>query len=268
MSDIMGVMNNYDPTKPIILGLAGKAATGKTSVAEAIVPKAQISFSDSNIEWDHIFFALPLYEMATVKRTILGLRQRERQLYSLHSIVYDLFGGSPIGNMPDYESLIQLVRDIYTLPIDDEDRKPRSFLQKAGDLCREIDPDCFAKWAINKSKALYRKANDLSYDTGQEVGPFCVIVSDVRFVNEAEHILAQPNGVVVCYEASDDIRDSRILKRDGIHMTDEQKSHKSEQQIDDIKKMSSLVMNTDNMSIQDQTSATVNVITSLVGMYA
>ena len=28
---------------PIILGLAGKAATGKTSVAEHIVPKAQIN---------------------------------------------------------------------------------------------------------------------------------------------------------------------------------------------------------------------------------
>lgn len=262
------MINTFDSTQPIILGLAGKAATGKTSVAEAIVPKAKISFSDSEVEWDHIFFALPLYEMATVKRSILGLRQRERQLYSLHSIVYELFGGSPIGGMPDYEVLIQLVRDIYTLPIESEDRKPRSFLQKAGDLCREVDPDCFAKWAINKAKSLYRQHDSDCYDIGEETSPFCVIISDVRFVNEAEHILSQPNGILVCYEASDNVRDSRILKRDGIHMTEEQKNHKSEQQIDIIKNMASLVINTDEMSIVDQTSATINVINSLVGSYA
>lgn len=262
------MIKTFDPTQPIILGLAGKAATGKTSVAEAIVPKARITDSDSNIEWDHIFFALPLYEMATVKRTILGLRQRDRQLYSLHSIVYELFGGSPIGGVPDYEILINLVRDIYTLQIEPEDRKPRSFLQKAGDLCREVDPDCFAKWAINKSKSLYRKHDTTSYDVGEETSPFCVVISDVRFVNEAEHILAQPNGVLVCYEASDDVRDNRILKRDGIHMTDEQKNHKSEQQIDLIKEMASLVINTDDMSIQDQTYVTIDVVNSLVGIHA
>lgn len=261
-------MKNYDPNEPIILGLAGKAATGKTSVAEAIVPKAQITTSNLNTEWDHIFFALPLYEMATVKRTILGLRQRDRQLYSLHSIIYDLFGGSPIGGVPDYEQLIQLVRDIYTLPIESEDRKPRSFLQKAGDLCRELDPDCFAKWAIAKAKSLYRLHDNGSYDIGQETSPLCVIISDVRFINEAEHILAQPNGILVCYEASDEVRDSRILKRDGVYMTDEQKSHKSEQQMDAIKELASLTINTDTLSVQDQTEATIKLINSFVGIYA
>jgi dephospho-CoA kinase len=262
------MMNTYNPNEPIILGLAGKAATGKTSVAEKIVPKAQLTVTDLNIEWDHIFFALPLYEMAAVKRTILGLRQRDRQLYSLHSIVYDLFGGSPIGGVPDYEDLISLVRDIYTLPIEHEDRKPRSFLQKAGDLCREVDPDCFAKWAINKSKSLYRKALEASYESSEEPSPFCVIISDVRFVNEAEHILSQPNGMLVCYEASDEVRDNRILKRDGAYMTEEQKNHKSEHEIDAIKDMASLVVNTDSLSIQEQANLTISLVNSLVGIYA
>lgn len=269
ISDIIDNMKNtYNVNEPIILGLAGKAATGKTSVAETIVPKAQINVANSNVEWDHIFFALPLYEMATVKRTIMGLRQRDRQLYSLHSIVYDLFGGSPIGSVPDYEQLIQLVRDIYSLPIESEDRKPRSFLQKAGDLCRELDADCFAKWAINKARSLYRQHDSDSYSIGEETSPFCVIISDVRFVNEAQHILSQPNGMIVCYEASDEVRDARILKRDGIHMTDEQKSHKSEQQMDEIKDLASLVINTDNLSIQDQTDMTIQLINSLVSAYA
>ena len=54
----------YHKDYPIVIGLAGKAATGKTSVAEKIVPKAQINSVSNHIVWDHIFFALPLYELA------------------------------------------------------------------------------------------------------------------------------------------------------------------------------------------------------------
>ncbi len=260
------INKTYDPNQPIILGLAGKAATGKTSVAEKIVPKAQINVSHSDIVWDHIFFALPLYEMASIRRTIQGIRQRDRQLYSIHSIIYDLFGGTPIGNVPDYEELISLVKDIYSLPLG-EDRKPRSFLQKTGDLCRSVDEDCFAKWAINKSKTLHRDyIRSVSED--DSVSPFCTIISDVRFTNEAEHILSQPNGIIVCYEASDSVRDERIFNRDGVFMTDEQKNHKSELQIDQIKDMASLVVNTDDISVQEQTAKTIDVVHSMVGLYA
>lgn len=265
MDDIIDNMN-YDPTQPIILGLAGKAATGKTSVAEYLVPKAQINTINSNIVWDHLFFALPLYEMATIKTTIMGLRQADRQLYSLHSVVYDLFGGNPIGNIPEYDELINLVRSIYAMPVLEDGKKPRSFLQNVGDLCRNIDENCFVNWTINKAKSLYR-----NYAHGQdndEVLPFCVIISDVRFVNEAQGILDQPNGILVCYEASDLVRDERILRRDGVHMTEAQKNHKSEQQIDAIKSMSNLVINTDNLSIVDQSNKTIELVNSLVGVYA
>ena len=42
---------------PIVIGLAGKAATGKTSVAEKIVPKAEVSPVSNHVKWDHLFFA-------------------------------------------------------------------------------------------------------------------------------------------------------------------------------------------------------------------
>lgn len=260
-------MNNktITPREPIILGLAGKAATGKTSVAEAIVPKAQVNVINSDIMWDHIFFALPLYELASVKRTIQGLRQRERQLYSIHSIIYDLFGGTSIGNVPDYDYLIDLVKNIYSLPLDEDGKKPRSFLQKAGDYCRTVDENCFAKWAIHKSRSLYRSYINSIEDDGL---PFCVVISDVRFVNEAEAILNEPNGILVCYEASDDIRNQRILKRDGIYMSDEQKSHISEQQIDVVRNMSSAIINTDNLSIKDQVNQTIEIVNNFVGVNA
>jgi len=258
---------NIDIDQPIILGLSGQAATGKTSVAEYIVPKAQINSTTSNITWDHIFLALPLYEMASIKTNIKGLRERERQLYSLHEVIYDLYGGSPIGNIPDYDELISLTKSIYNLPIEADGIKPRSFLQKTGDLCRDIDEDCFARWAISKSHKLFK--NYLKDDAlFSNSNPFCVIISDVRFVNEAEWILKQRNGLVICFEASDEVRNQRLMKRDGRQMTKEQSEHKSEQQIHLIKQMANKVIDTNNLSIEQQSHAVISYIQELIGIYA
>ena len=259
--------DGFNPNKPIILGLAGKAATGKTSVAEAISPKARIDAMANAIVWDHIFFALPLYELASIKKGVRGSRQEIRQMYGIHETLYDIFGNSPIGDVPPYDDMVSMVRDIYHLPIEPEGVKPRSFLQKAGDICRSHDGECFCKWAI-------RKANDmhLSYVRGLpedvEAKPFCVIVSDVRFLNEAQAILDQENGIVVCYTASDDVRNERMFARDGHFMTEEQMNHISEKQTDEICEIADLVMNTDELTIKEQASFTLDYITSLVGVYA
>lgn len=261
------INNNFDINQPIILGLAGKAATGKTSIAERIVPKAQVNVEHSNIIWDHIFFALPLYEMATIRRQIKGLREKDRQLYSLYNVLYELYGGSPIGNVPDWEDLVNLTRDIHSLPIEPDGMKPRSFLQGVGDLCRKIDEDCFARWAIAKSNSLYRsyvKDESLFHESN----PFCVIISDVRFMNEAEWILKQQNGVVICFDASDEVRNERMLKRDGMPMTEEQMNHRSEKEIDLVKQMATHVINTDALNVEEQTTQTINVLNEMMGIYA
>lgn len=255
--------------QPIILGLAGKAATGKTSVAEAIVPKAQVNVVSNHITWDHIFFALPLYELVSIKSSIRGLRERERQLYSIHNTLYDLFGGSALGNVPDYNELISLVNRVWQMPLG-ANSKPRTFLQTAGDLCREHDPDCFAKWGIMKSIKNYRNyIRELEEDEFElDQLPFCVIISDVRFQNEADAILKQPNGILVCYETSDDIRNERMFKRDGQLMTVAEMNHKSEQQIDQIKSVASAIIDSSNLTIEEQTNKTIDIVNSFVKQYA
>jgi len=273
LNDTIDTMNEVNNKKfyrdyPIILGLSGKAVTGKTSVAENIVPKAQLNkVLNNNIAWDHIFFALPLYELASIRKNILGVRQQDRQLFGIHEIVYDIFGSNALGSIPDYNDFIKLVKDIYNLPIEPEGIKPRSFLQKAGDLCRFYDESCFSKWGILKANRIardYMKTEEfLDNDT-----PMCIIISDVRFKNEAEAILKQPNGLVICYEASDHIRQERMMKRDGFLMSDEQMNHRSEQEIDLIKSMASAIINTDNLSIKDQVNETIKFVQSFTDVYA
>jgi len=257
----------YNPSKPIIIGLSGKAATGKTSVAEKIVPKAKVDSQNSSIVWDHIFFALPLYELASIKKGVIGSRQQVRQLYGVHDTLYELFGNSPIGDVPNYEDMVQMVQQIQSMPIEPEGVKPRTFLQKSGDVCRSHDPECFCKWAIRKSNSLHLSyLRSLNEDT--EPSPFAVIISDVRFLNEAETILNQDNGIVVCYTASDEVRNERMFSRDGAYMTSEQMSHPSELQVDDICKISNMVINTDDLTVDDQTLFTLDYVNGLVAAYA
>lgn len=257
----------YKPNYPIVLGLSGKAATGKTSVAENIVPKAQINSNSDGIYWDHIYFALPIYEMASAKKNIQGFESEKRKLFALHEILYDIYGGSALGAIPAYDDFVGLVKNIYSMPMEDGGLKPRSFLQKAGDLCRSFNPNCFAEWGVSKANSLYRSYVS-SLESEEEAVPFCVIISDVRFENEAEQILKNPNGLLVVYEASDSVRQERIFERDGIYMTSEQLNHHSENMIDTIKEKAHLVVDSDNLDVDEQTSATLNLVNNLLGTYA
>lgn len=263
----MNKLINYNKDYPIVLGLAGKAATGKTSVAEKIVPKGSVSVASTGMAWDHIFFALPLYELASIKRTILGTDKEKRQLFAIHEVLFDIFGGNAMGNIPHYEKFTDLVYTIYHMDIAPEGIKPRTFLQKAGDYCRQYDPDCFATWGVDKAKKIYRSyMSSESYEENEN--PMCVIISDVRFLNEANKILQQPNGVVICFDASDEVRNERLIGRDGSLMSDEQKSHRSEKEIDLIKDIADVIIDTDLLSVEEQTSKTIECINLLVGQYA
>jgi cytidylate kinase len=251
---------------PIIIGLAGRAGSGKTSVAEKICPKGSMFSSvnisqDNSIVWKHIFYALPLYELASIKKNTKGVNEKSRKMYAIHEVLYDIYGGSPIGFVPPYEKLVQMVLKIESMPIESEETKPRDFLQKAGDLCRSHRQSCFSDWAIMKSTILYKQyIKDLQEDNS--VNPFAVIISDVRFENEADAILKQPNGMVIVFDAEEQTLHERIIKRDGRPLSVEQMNHPSEKQIDIVKAKATYTMKTDDMSLEEQTFNTLKLITN------
>lgn len=256
----MWTMNrNYKEESPIIIGLAGKAGSGKTSVAEHLVPKGSIETSSHGVKWDHIFYALPLYELASIRRSIKGFNEDSRQLYAIHDVLFDIYGKSSIGNIPEYDDFVRRVHDIKDLKIEPEGIKPRSFLQKAGDICRDGFEDCFSQWGIIKSIRLYQSYYK-SLGENEEELPFAVLISDVRFANEAEKILKQPNGVVVVFDAEQETLNERILKRDGQLMSSEQMNHRSEQEVQIVKEMATHIIKTDGMNIEQQAKATLEAL--------
>lgn len=248
-------------TSPIIVGLCGLAGTGKTSVARGFVPLANATeiLFDENLEGrnnvrlvlDHLFFAMPLYEMASIKTKTSGEFEKDRVRYALHDVLSDLFGKSPLYGAPPYCELVELVEWVADLPIEPEEYKPRTFLQRAGMMCREYNKEAFVKWCDRKIKL-----NAAPYL--EEEIPHLTFLSDMRMENEAEWVASQPNGVIVKYTASDDVRFDRLERRDGTLMTPEQRAHVSEREVESI--VPHIEIDTTHLDIEAQAKETTAAI--------
>lgn len=239
-----------DTDYPIVIGISGKAGTGKTVTADQIVPgvvKVTHIKDDEPIgsAWDHFTLASPLYEMASIKQKISGRLREDRILHELHQVLFNLLGKSPLYGLPKYDDFIEVVRAVYNEPTPGEDVKPRSFLQNVGDLCRNIDEDCFVKSLrsrIYEQRAVHKASDEFV---------FAALVSDVRFQNEAEWISTQPNGLMINLIASDEVRRERLINRDGSTLNVSQSTHHSE----DLLIPDHLIdftINTDDLSVADQ----------------
>lgn len=229
-----------------VIGLCGMAGAGKTSSADRLVPPMSFESPKGNVTWDHLFLAMPLYEMAGIKRDIEGDSRDDRVKYEIHSVLLDIFGSNPLYGAPPYDMLIQMVNTIADMPMEDAG-KPRTFLQDVGTLCRAYDKDCFSKLIERKIGANFR-----SHSLTSTKEYFITIVSDIRMPNEAEVISAMPNSLIIKLEASEEVRKNRLFARDGVMMTPQQASHHSEaiDLIDDD--MIDYIIDTSDMSLNDQ----------------
>lgn len=235
--------------KPIVVGLAGLAGSGKTSTADTIVPQFMQRESE-NLIIDHKFLAMPLYEMANVKRSTEGTKRKDRIYFGIHEVLYDLFGGNPLYGVPPYDEFVKLVDEIASLPIDyDINNKPRTFLQQAGSICRSIEKDVFANW-IERKIILDNARSEENWDKS-----YMCIVSDIRMPNEAEMIKDFDNSVLVRFDASEEVRLKRLMDRDGKLMTPDQANHESEKVMEIPEELFDVILDTDDFTVREQAMA-------------
>lgn len=267
--------------QPIIVGLAGQALTGKTSTGNAFAPLGFAGGYDG-IFWSHEYFSHPLYRMAGILQKVSGDHAFDRKLYEVYDILADLFNRNPLYGAPPWDSLIELTRKVATFPVPPEGEKARTFLQKVGSWCRDIQRDCFVDTTLRLVKSncrhfyyeLDRKEEMFTIDARTEQSyteptRYGAIISDVRYRNEADKILAEPQGILVKLTAREDIRNQRALERDGRLLSDEQKNHESELGIFDIPDdLCTAVVDTSDLSVPAQFVAVKKVIYNQVGAYA
>lgn len=219
-------MPRYQSDRPIILGIAGEAGTGKTVTANALAPQVRMEIlgSTGGAVWEHLVVATPLYEMVTILRKTEGEKEFDRRAYAVHDVLVDLFG-YPLYGAPAYQDLVNLVTEVVCFQMPPEDQKPREFMQWAGDSVRKLMPDCFPQWLTRKVATLYSYFRSEYED---DVPAYGVVISDVRLGNEVDFILGQPNGVLVKLVAGEEVRRRRLTERDGIEMSVAQRSHVTE----------------------------------------
>lgn len=262
-------LTEFVPGKPIIIGITGRAGSGKTSTASGLMTNHNGRIDmlpnrekyDKIIEarnhfvtlrYDHITHALPLYEFASIRNTVSGVDVRDRQLWQIHSTLYDIFG--PI--LP-YDEFIELVYDIYSEPIE-EDGKPRTFLQNVGAMCRAKYTDCFAEWVTRKIYERYAIQDRFYQEEDPDVRPQeaiqAFLISDTRFINEVKNIKSKPNSFVVKLTASNSEIKERLFDRDGKILSAEQLSHPSEMemQTEEFDSYVDLFIDTDNVTLEEQ----------------
>jgi dephospho-CoA kinase len=238
----------------ILVGLGGYAGVGKTITAKNLTGNGNIHVDGQNrVIWDHAFFALPLYELASIRRMIEGIDQLDRQLYETMKLLLNMYR-SPLYGGPAFDDLISLAYLTVGLPIEpDQDIKPREFLQATGRNCRNLKEDIFA----SHIEALFKKRS-IEFMNQYEDHDYIMLISDLRYPNEAEMIQRQENGYVIKFEASEEVRAARLEKRDGFQMTKEQMAHESEVGVSSMPY--DVTLDTDNLSIEDQVLDTRSLI--------
>lgn len=269
----------FNDNHPIVLGLYGKALTGKTITAENIVPKGYVPDpSISPIQWDHLYFALPLYRMLTARTKTAGEMANDRALYELHATLLDLFGGSPLYGAPSYFDLVRMVRAIAEIEIP-VGGKARGFLQDAGTLCRAYNDDCFVTWMKRRVNELFRlfsveqeaivddyyyrlhSGGEQDLEDPNTFSAFGVVISDVRFANEAKYVAEQPNGVLIGLTATLETRQARSYNRDGHLLAEEHMKHESET-AEIPEEYFTEFLPTDDLSVQEQIAAVLSILTN------
>lgn len=245
---------------PFVLGLAGPAGSGKTVVASALAPTAQVIQAEAEF-WTKLSFALPIQRMVTARQKIAGTNLFSRQCFEIHNTLADLFRGSL-----SYDELVDLTYEIVNLPCDLEG-KPRSFMQYVGtELCRGIDADVWVKWMSRKILEEH-----LHFDAEQrrsaESDPdyiwkdFCVVIDDVRFPNECFFVTTVTNSALVRFDVSSSVAAERIAARDGVALSPSQAGHASESGLQGVPEdLYDATIDTNDLTVKDQVKATKKII--------
>lgn len=269
---------------PVVLGLAGGYATGKTSTANAFAPKGRIiqpgQRHEMNIFWDHLYFAMPLYRMASAARDMDGPLALDRLRYEVHKTIIEAFNESPLYGGPGYHELVEMVEAIVRIPVPDEG-KPREFLQKVGtDIGRAYDQNIWVRWM---RREIMQKFYTFSHENKRQ-DPCCdhnctsplldrpeprygVVLSDCRFANEVNLVKAFPEHVMIKFVSNGDKVLELDEKRGSRTMSPEQATHTSELGLTEVPdKEYDAIIDISDLSLEEQVKETKLVIQSKLGV--
>lgn len=246
-------------SNPTVIGLAGKAGTGKTVTAQTIAPTVQFNNYENftPITYDHTFLAVPLYTLASIKTKTKGVDSYNRMAHQIHQQLFQIFNP---GGLPPYRDMVELVGKIYEHPIP-TDEKPRTFLQNVGTWCRDLDPECFTQFMRNHILDRYRLHLLEAEHDGFVPTDWHMFVSDIRYPNEAAMIRTFERGVLIKLECEEHVRLQRLSNRDGRELSPEEAKHSSENSLSLIPDENfHAILDTTDLNVEEQAEAVKSII--------
>lgn len=188
---------------PIVIGLSGLPGTGKSTVANGLVPNMAVRIDEkTDTVWDCLRFSVPCKAIVNIRTQVTGEDAIDRQLYQVMNVYLDLFG-SPLFGGPKFEELVELTYESLELSMGQ-----RELSQAIGAMCRSHQPEVFSQWM--------RKKINNRFKLFEEHSTHIIIIPDANYPEDTDMIRAQPNGLVIDLCASDEMRDERLNERDDL----------------------------------------------------
>lgn len=263
--------------KPIFVGLRGPAGAGKTSVGNRVAGMTRPDDYDKEIGAlpSQVFLqytlATPIYDIVGIKRMTKGFDRKDRILYSVHDSLHEL-----LNRQLPYEDFVSLVRSVADMDAGDEFApKPRTFMQTLGDMCRNVDVDCYANAVVRRAYADITKINQDYADYAERMNDddeavvedpaVFAVVTDLRYQNEIDVLRNAGELILIRLDASRETLNQRIYDRDGVHMTEEQWNHPTETELSGMDDNEfNLIINTDNFNANEVSLQVKKYLLSLV----
>jgi hypothetical protein len=216
-------MISFDPSKPVVLFLTGKAGTGKSTLAGGIAPPISSSFITEKddyhpIHWHEYSITPPLQALYAARTRVEGENALERQKYEILKTLLDVFNHSPLYGAPPFDALVSMVQQIMMINTNSD----QAFMVQARLLLESHDPDVLYKnleRAINNRLLKYksdvlRELEDLEEEyPDRAFNPklFGVVLPDVSSDEEWNYIRnAFDNTMVIELQCDEDIRLERL----------------------------------------------------------
>ena len=242
----------------------GPSGSGKSSVAYALGSAEGLTkvekFGDKKLIWEHKALSTPLLKLHSARCYTKGENEVDRMLWLVDDVLHNLV---PPQSM-SYEDFIELIYDVVSFPINPTENeqgqlvRDRNFFTGVADLIHSRVPDgkAFAR-ALAKEISASHSYNKVEYPNEdlQEI----FIVSDLRLRPEYEFFKMMLDPITIQFKVSPETQARRMVERDGRVLTEEQKQHAT--QISPFKDEEfDLTIDTDNMSVEEQTELVRNYI--------
>lgn len=220
-------IDNIRTGKSQFIAISGKIGAGKDTIAPLLLAFHNKTEDIENLSHESFAYTLKNEVQQVIEKT-REENEKHQQLFAISELISQQ-QGIPLEQASNVvEFIFEEVTNNRSLTSYSRTPGIRKALQYWGtEVRRAQDPNYWVKKTIQKSYTNIAEGKS-------------IYITDVRFPNEADSVL-DTFGTVIRLNISPEIQEQRIMKRDGLKVSEDARSHPSETSLDSYSKFNATV---------------------------